>query len=214
MKSNNNINLLGTAMKFERSDVEKAFVLLMQNGLLKIASDFLDNEARYVLADGRLRDFIDALRNIHEREFGLLFQKWTFFEEPSKDEMGRINKLLGEKEARKIFKDIEIARYQHRKKMRRCTDVEEYNQYLKEVYSSNDDSDWGRHSVEIHMDNELRIFKESRKNRTPITKKQLKKDVLKYDQYLRKELQADLENLYHDPDSEGVDFIWSDYSKI
>ncbi len=36
----------------------------------------------------------------------------------------------------------------------------------------------------------------------------MKKDVLNYNQYLRKELDADLENLYHDPDSEGVDYIW------
>ena len=208
MKSKNNIDLLGTAIKFARSDVEKAFVLLMQNGLLKTASDFRGNEARYVLADGRLRDYIDALRNIHEREFGLLFHKWSFFEEPSKDEVARIKRLLGEKEAQKIFKDIEIARYQHRKRMRKCNDVEEYNQYLKDVYSCNDDPDWRRSSVDNHMDNELRIFKQTRKNRKPITRKELKKDVIKYDQYLGKELEKEFENLYHDPDSEGVDFIW------
>jgi hypothetical protein len=73
-------------MQFDRSDVEKAFVLLMQNGLLKTLSDFHGNEIRYVLADGRLRDFIHALRNIHEREFTLLFHKWALFKEPSKDE--------------------------------------------------------------------------------------------------------------------------------
>lgn len=31
---------------------------------------------------------------------------------------------------------------------------------------------------------------------------------MKYDQFLREKLEADLEDLYHDPDSEGVDFIW------
>lgn len=145
MNSNNDSNLLGTAMKFEHTDVEKAFVLLMKNGLIKAALDFHGDETRYVLADGRLRDFIEALRNIHEREFDLLFHKWSFFEEPSKDEQSRINRL--------------------------------------------------------------RAFKETR-IRVPASKKDLKKDVLKYDEYLKKVLEVDLEDLYHDPDSEGVDFIW------
>jgi hypothetical protein len=205
---NNSSNPLGTAINFERTDLEKAFIILIKNVLIKIELDFHGNETRYALADGRLRDFIEALRNIHEREFSLLFHKWSFFEAPSEDEQRRINRLLGEKEARKIFKDTEMTRYQHRKKMRKCNDVDEYNQYLKEIYSSNDDPDWGRYSVESHLDGELRIFKETRKNRTPITKKDLKNDVLKYDQYLRNELEAEFEELYHDPDSEGVDFIW------
>ena len=205
---NNNSNLLGTAINFERTDLEKAFIILIKNVLIKNELDFHGNETRYALADGRLRDFIDALRNIHEREFSLLFHKWSFIEAPSEDEQRRINRLLGEKEARKIFKDTEMTRYQLRKKMRRCNDVDEYNQYLKEIYSSNDDPDWGRYSVESHLDSELRIFKETRKNRTPMTKKDLKKDVLKYDQYIRNELEVELEDLYHDPDSEGVDFIW------
>lgn len=208
MKGNSNTNLLGTSMQFDRSDVEKAFVLLMQNGLIKTVPHFHGNELRYVFADGRLRDFIDALRNIHEREFGLLFHKWALFEEPSKDEENRITRLLGKKEAKRIFRDAELSRFQHRKKMRKCDGVEEYNQYLKEVISGNDDPDWRRYSVDSHMDASLSNFKETRRNRTPITKKELKKDVLKYDQYLREKLKADLEDLYHDPYSEGVDFIW------
>jgi hypothetical protein len=208
MKSNNNTNLLGTSMRFEGSDVEKTFVLLMQNGLLKTVSDFHGNEFRYVLADGRLRDFIDALRNIHEREFSLLFHKWALFEEPSKDEENRITRLLGRKEAQRIFRDAEMSRFQHRKKIRTCNDVEEYNQYLKEVISGNDDPEWRRYSVDSYMDGCLRNFKETRRNRIPVTKKELKKDVLKYDQFLREKIEADLEDLYHDPNSEGVDFIW------
>jgi hypothetical protein len=58
------------------------------------------------------------------------------------------------------------------------------------------------------MDGSLKNFKETKRNRIPVTKKELKKDVLKYDQFLREKLEADLEDLYHDPDSEGVDFIW------
>jgi hypothetical protein len=153
MKSNSNTNLLGTSMQFERSDVEKAFVLLMQNGLLKTVPHFHGNEFRYVLADGRLRDFIDALSNIHEIEFSLLFHKWALFEEPSKDEEGRITRLLGKKEAKRIFKDAEMSRFHHRKRMRECNNAEEYNQYLREVISGNNDSDWKIYSVDSHMDN-------------------------------------------------------------
>jgi hypothetical protein len=175
-------------MQFDRSDVEKAFVLLMQNGLLKTVSDFHGNEVRYVLADGS--------------------HKWALFEEPSKDEENRITRLLGKKEAQRIFRDAEMSRFQHRKKMRKCNDVGEYNQYLKEVISGNDDPDWRRYSVDSYMDGSLKNFKETKRNRIPVTKKELKKDVLKYDQFLREKLEADLEDLYHDPDSEGVDFIW------
>jgi hypothetical protein len=176
--------------------------------LLNTVSNFHGNEFRYVLADGRLRDFIDALRNIHEMEFDLLFHRWAFFEEPSKDEENRITRLLGEKEAQRIFSDAEMSRFQHRKKMRKCNDVEEYNHYLKEVISGNVDPDWRRYSVGSYMDNRLLKFKETRGNKIPITKRELKRDVLKYDQYLRKKLEADLEDLYRDPYSEGVDFIW------
>jgi hypothetical protein len=116
--------------------------------------------------------------------------------------------LLGKKEAQRIFRDAEMSRFQHRKKMRKCNDVGEYNQYLKEVISGNDDPDWRRYSVDSYMDGSLKNFKETKRNRIPVTKKELKKDVLKYDQFLREKLEADLEDLYHDPDSEGVDFIW------
>jgi hypothetical protein len=205
MKSNNS-NRLGTAIKFGPVELEKAFITLIKNGLIKIELDFHGNETRYVLADGRLRDFIDALRNIHEREFNLLFHKWSFFEVPSEDEQRRINRLLGEKEARKIFKDTEMTRYQHKKMMRECKDVEEYNQYLKKIYSS-DDPGWRKYSIDTYMDHMLRTFKETR-NRVPSSKKDSKKDVIKYYEYLKRVLEVELEDLYHDPDSEGVDFIW------
>ena len=117
--NSNNSDPLGTAIKFEGTDLEKAFMTLIKNRLIRIELDFHNNETRYVLADGRLRDFIEALRNIHEREFNLLFHKWSFFEAPSEEEQSRINKLLGEKEARKVFKDTEMSRYQHRKKNER-----------------------------------------------------------------------------------------------
>jgi hypothetical protein len=207
MKSNNNSNPLGTAMRFELTDIEKAFALLMKNDLIKTASDFHGDETRYVLADGRLRDLIEALRNIHEREFNLLFHKWSFFEAPSEAEQRRINRLLGENEARKVFKDTEISRYQHKIMMRRCKDVEEYNQCLKEIYSANDDPDWRRYSNDSYFDRILRAYKETRK-RVPASKKDWRKDLIKYDEYLKRALEVELEDLFHDPDSEGVDYIW------
>jgi hypothetical protein len=91
--------------------------------------------------------------------------------------------------------------------MRECEDVEKYNQYLKEIYSSNEDSYWRRYSIDSYYDHMLRAFKETRK-RVPASKKDLKVEVLRYDQYLRNVLDVDLEDLYHDPDSEGVDYIW------
>jgi hypothetical protein len=210
MKSNINSNYsnsLGTAMKFEHNDIENAFALLMKNGLIKTASDFHGDETRYILADGRLRDFIEALRNIHEREFDLLFHKWSLFEGPNKDDQSRINRLLGENEARKVFKDIEMSRYQHRIMMRKCKDVEEYNQCLKKIYSANDDPDWKRYSSDSYFDRMLRAYKETRK-RVPASKKDLRKDVIKYDEYLKRAIEVELEDLFHDPDSEGVDYIW------
>ena len=35
MKRNNNSNILGTAIKFEHTDLEKSFVILMKNGVIK-----------------------------------------------------------------------------------------------------------------------------------------------------------------------------------
>jgi hypothetical protein len=207
MKRNNNSNILGTAMKFEYTELENAFALLMKNGLIKTALDFHGDETRYILADGRLRDFIEALRNIHEREFDLLFHKWSYFEEPSKDEQSRINRLLGEKDARLVFKETEMSRYQHKKKMRECEDVEKYNQNLREIYSSNDDPDRRRYSIDSYFDRMLRAYKETRK-RVPASKKDLRKDVIKYDEYLKRALEVEFEDLLHDPDSEGVDYIW------
>lgn len=207
MKSDNNSNALGTAMKFELTDIEKAFALLMKNDLIKTASDFHGDEIRYVLADGRLRDLIEALRNIHENESDLLFHKWSFFEGPNKDDQNRINRLLGENEARKVFKDTEMSRYQYKTTMRKCKDVEEYNRRLKKIYSTNDDPDWKRYSNDSYFDRMLRAYKETRK-RVPASKKDLRKDVIKYDEYLKRGVEVELEDLLHDPDSEGVDYIW------
>jgi hypothetical protein len=53
----------------------------------------------------------------------------------------------------------------------------------------------------------LRAYKETRK-RVPASKKDLRKDVIKYDEYLKRALEVELEDLFHDPDSEGVDYIW------
>jgi hypothetical protein len=127
-------------MKFQRSDVEKAFSLLIKNGLIKPVIVFR-NETRFIIADERLRKFIHDLQFVRWIEWKLLMHKWNHHCEPTKVERERMNWLLDEQEMQKIFRHAEMSRYQDKQLMKgrlKFTSKvgpkqpEEYKEYLNQ----------------------------------------------------------------------------------
>jgi hypothetical protein len=103
--------------KFRRADIEEAFNLLRENGLIKPEIVFR-GQTRFVIADGRLRNMIKDLKSINDEEWSLLLHKWNHFDEPTNEEKERMNRLLGEEEVTRIFKNAERSRYEDKQVMK------------------------------------------------------------------------------------------------
>jgi hypothetical protein len=103
--------------KFSHADVEAAFKLLIENGLIKPGIVFR-GQRRFVIADDRLLNLTMALKWIHNDEWRFLLHKWMSFDEPTREEKERMNWLLGEEEATRIFKKVEISRHEYKQIMK------------------------------------------------------------------------------------------------
>lgn len=103
--------------KFSRDDVEAAFKLLIENGLIKRGIVFR-GQRRFVIADDRLRNLTNALKWIHEDEWRFLLHKWENFDEPTKEEKERMTILLGEEEATRLIKKTEMERDRYKQIMK------------------------------------------------------------------------------------------------
>src|SRR5215207_7028549 len=114
---------------FERTDIEKAFEQLKQTHLIDRAFWFRGH-MRYKVTDENLRNLISNLRYFSDEEFALLSYKWKHFEEPTMEEKKRWKWILGEKEANKFFNEVELIRYENRKRMRQCKSIVEYHKFL------------------------------------------------------------------------------------
>jgi hypothetical protein len=106
---------LGT--KFNHSDVEEAFKLLVENGLIKPCVIFR-GQTRFIIANHKLRNLIEDLKWIHSREWSFLLYKWECFHAPTREEYERMNWLLGEEETERIFRKAEMSRHNIEQVMR------------------------------------------------------------------------------------------------
>jgi hypothetical protein len=65
------------------------------------------NEDRFRISDDSLRNLLGAAWTIHRAgEFDRLIDKWSFFDQPTGDEVRRMRILLGNDEAKRIFRKI------------------------------------------------------------------------------------------------------------
>jgi hypothetical protein len=132
----------GRTPKFSYTNVGKAFDLLKRANLIESAFRFrFRGQMRYKVKDEDernhaglgLRNLLSTLKTFHNEELRLLSFKWKLFEGPTDDERKRWTWILGEQKANRLFKDIELKRYENKKGMRQCKNTLEYHKFLKSV---------------------------------------------------------------------------------
>jgi hypothetical protein len=204
--------------QFERSDIEKTFELLKKAGLIGRAFWFRGH-MRYKVIDDSLRDLISTLRYFYVEEFSLLSYKWKHFEWPTIEEKKRWKWIMGEKDATRFFNEVEIIRYENRKRLRQCKNVLEYHRLLNSIcpreYSSPVYGTWPYDGILYDYIKEREDSKKQqktmdRKMRTRHyheTKKEVRENISKYEQYLRKRLDFQLEHLPINLENEGIEHL-------
>jgi hypothetical protein len=176
--------------EFKPRDVEEAFSLLKENGLIKLKV-VLPDEIRYVIAEEDLAGFLNSLAFLHEEELDRLSLKWMAVQGPTAEEEEIIKSLYGKEEGARVFRFAEImSRHEDRKKIKEYKNAKEYNEYLKEKYC--------RTTFDRSIyDGLLEEYEKGRK-KIPTTKEQLKNDVLKYSKYFKEELKKEVDRLIED----------------
>ena len=173
-----------------------------------------------------LRSLMSVLKALYDQELLVSSGKWKLFEEPTNEEKKRWTWLIGEKESRKFFNELEIERHENRKEMRQSEDVLDYhirlNNICKKEFYSPVYGPWPYDTIydefklrrqeekkqQEKREQERRIKTGKRWSRTKKkgeTKKELKEDILKYEQYLRKKLESQLEKLPINLENEGIE---------
>jgi len=169
---------------------------------------------------------MSVLKALYDEEFSVLTCKWKLFEEPTTEDRKRWKWLIGESEANKLFNELEIERYENKKRLRQCKNILEYHALLNVIYDREFSSpvygawpyselyyEFERKRQEEKKQQEKR-YQERRKERGKRwlrakkmvgTKKELKEDILKYEQYLRKKLETQLERLPINLENEGIE---------
>jgi hypothetical protein len=211
---------------FDRSYIEESFNLLEQIGLIKPIYVFQD-ETRFKIMDN-LRELITALNDLCQVELNLLLYKWKHFDEPSHQEKKRWQWLLSEKEANRIFRDVEMERCENRKRMRECKNVEEYHGFLmKDITQFQQwsiDDMFNKYKIEREQEKRQQEKREQEKKKQSGkrwirtkkirgTKKELKDDIIKYRVYHREKLNTYLEYLPANLEEEGVEHFKMLFSK-
>ena len=231
------------ALKFNYTDVEKAFDLLREANLIEPAFRFR-GQMRYKVKDEDeklhtnldLRNFLSALKVFHDVEYDLLTFKWKLFEGPSDDERRRWMWLLGEKEANRLFRDAELKRHENRKRMRQCKNTLEYHKFLNSICPKEYMSpfygpwpygdllyDFRRKREEEKREREKREREKmlrddpgqqwirkrkkryTRKKKVRVTEKEISNDIIKYEQFLIKKLETQIEQLPLNLENEGIE---------
>jgi hypothetical protein len=127
-------NKRSSDVKFTAQDVEKAFLLLKQNGLIKPHFIF-KNRIRYVITNDDLLKLIKEISQIFESELILLMFRWRYFEKPTEEEKKRLRWMLGETYARKIIQSAEIAIHENNKVIKKSKNIKEYYEFLRKELS-------------------------------------------------------------------------------
>jgi DNA-binding transcriptional ArsR family regulator len=232
----------GRTPKLSYADVEEAFDLLKQANIIEPAFRFRgklrykvkdDNEKLHTGLD--LRNFLSIVKAFHDEEHGLLTFKWKLFEGPTDDERKRWTWILGEKEANRLFRVVELKRYENRTGMRQCKNTLEYHRFLNSIcpeeFVSPSYGPWPYSSFlydfrrkreeekrEEKEREKERILKEdpdrkwirkgerrwAMKKKRRITKKEVANDKMRYEQHLKKKLEAQIEHLPINVENEGI----------
>lgn len=230
-------------LKFDYTDVKKALHSLIQANLIEPAFRFR-GQMRYKVKDDDenlhtgldLRNFLSTLKVFYEEEFGLLSVKWKLFEGPTDDERKRWTWLLGEEEANRFFREVELIRYENRKGIRQCKNTLEYHKLLNSIcpreFISPFYGPWPygnilydfrrkieKEKIEKKEKEREKMLQENpdqkwlrtgekrltRKKKMRVTKKEIANDKIKYEQFLRKKLETQIEHLPINLENEGIE---------
>ena len=89
------------------------------------------NEDRFRISDDSLRNLLGVAWTIHrDGEFDRLIDKWSFFEQPTEDEVRRMKILLGNDEAKRIFRMVDLKRLKFNVFRRKCKSAKDLHDYI------------------------------------------------------------------------------------
>jgi hypothetical protein len=187
--------------RFKLTDVKEAFNLLQKNHLAEIAL-IVHNQIRFRLTDNVLRNFIEAIRDIHLAEYRFLMYKWQYFDAPSHEELKRWILLMGEEVASKFFKNMEIERRKYKKMKDDCKSIEEFIENLdKDTLLINGEPD--KDTLYFGWHDEFEIYGRQRKTE-PATPKT---EIEDFEMYRRGRLEHHLEFLPANLEDEGIEEV-------
>ena len=120
--------------RFNDDDVKFAFNALRALKLIEPSMEFR-GKTRFIISDRILHKFLINLWIIHEAEISYQVKKWKYFDAPTSEDKNRIIYLLGEQEATRFFRQLDLARSQHILDLRKFRTTEEYTEYIKKECS-------------------------------------------------------------------------------
>jgi len=192
--------------RFNDDDVKFAINALRNLKLIEPIMEFR-GQTRFIISDRRLHEFLINMWIIHEKEFPYQVKKWKYFDAPTYEEKNRIRYLLGEKEAARFFRQLDLARSQHNLDLRKFRTTEEYAEYIKKECSDFWES--------LVIDLELENYKEQvGGNKKLVTDKDKKDDLLKFVNFRKEGLYKYLKYLPGNYGDEGIEELKIDYKDI
>jgi len=120
--------------RFNDDDVYFAFNALRALKLIEPCMEFR-GKTRFIILDRTLHKFLINLWIVHQAEFSYQVKKWKYFDAPTPEEKNRIIYFLGEQEAARFFRQLDLARSQHNLDLRKFRTTEEYTEYIKKKCS-------------------------------------------------------------------------------
>jgi hypothetical protein len=118
-------------LKFTDEEIDRAFLLLKESGIIR-PHIVLENEVRYILTDNELQELIKNISHFFEHEIILLILKWRYFEKPTEEEKKRLIWIFGKEYGKRIIQRAEICMYDNKRAIKRCQNVNEYCEYLRQ----------------------------------------------------------------------------------
>lgn len=202
--------------EFEKDKIDLAIKAMQDLKLIGPIAN-IQGEIRFVITDDRLHELLSGLWNLHEMEFFYLTQKWKYFDTPTSEEVSRMERLLGKNEAQQMFKQFESTRHQHNLFVRKCTNVEEYNEYRKR----NDRVEWQANGISVSLDKledleelradaDLDLYKEKR-IKIPTNSREAKEDIHQFVNHLKEKIYNNIKYLSDDVEHVSLEELKMEY---
>ena len=188
--------------RFNDADVKFAFNALRALKLIESSMEFR-GKTRFIISDRILHKFLINLWIIHEAEFSFQVKKWKYFA-PTSEDKNRIIYFLGEQEATRFFRQLDLARSQHNLDLRKFRTTEEYTEYIKKECSHF----WEVLAIELELDN---YKEEVRGNKKLVTDKCKKDDLHKFVNFRKEGLYKHLKYLPGHYGYGGIEELKIDY---